>query len=873
MLEKLMKFKASKKTSLLLSLFCILMCVTVLIGTSFAWFTDTVTSGSNRIQTGTLKVGMEYRTVTLGQASQSWTDANGAGDILDPDALYEPGYVSLTLFRIENKGSLSFKYQLALKLAEQQGINVFGEPFKLSDYLSFNLIPLAGTDKEKALGETATYQREDALALLNNNPAELGFNAQNTVDAVMPVKENGNANDKYDVVALVIYMPETVGNKAMYDTTAPSVSLDFKLVATQYTDEKDSFDQYYDEKAVYNDEDNPVRPNWTAFQYIKGDLANELVCYDGTGFPVVKVKSDAPLNGTLIVSECNAPIGFNVTAGTIYKSYNISVVGDNGNPVAGDFTVQMYVGEGYPNLKMYHNGVEMAAGDYSYNADDGYVTFTTDSFSVFTAGVAGISAKINDTWYPTLGKAFDSVHQGSEKTATIKLFAREQILDAPVVVNAGEDIALDLNGCTVKTVINMPIQNNGTLTIKDTSEQQGGVVSGDGEIILDSDDNGVATFINSTGALNVESGKIIGSANYSEKAKSIHLVNLSSGSVFTFSGGEIVGKRDSIVEADSGGIYGVYSKDSTVNMSAGIIKITSTKIGPATGICGINSVVNITGGDIDVNTHNGIASGVSVSDGDKNCTVSNCTINLGATGTSDKVNAVGVSASGSFTGNLNLTGVSIASESTGSSRGINFLGSGSFAMSDDASDSSDRNIVKVHSKLGGVGIYVKSDSQNIELQNFDVDVVSDSGTIYGIQNSGSNVVVSGSESNKNTITMHGNTIPVYGISSQAENGKVSVSNTKVAVYGNSIIAVNATESGEVTVSDCDFVTSAPTRNPYVFSSKKNAKIIVNGGNTIDSTNTLGGDVVVITTANGGTVTFNSGTAPATAQGGHLTWSN
>jgi len=578
MLEKLMKFKASKKTSLLLSLFCILMCVTVLIGTSFAWFTDTVTSGSNRIQTGTLKVGMEYRTVTLGQTSQSWKDANGAGDILDPDALYEPGYVSLTLFRIENKGSLSFKYQLALKLAEQQGINVFGEPFKLSDYLSFNLIPLTGTDKENALGATATYQREDALALLNNNPAELGFNAQNTVDAVMPVKENGNANDKYDVVALVIYMPETVGNKAMYDTTAPSITLDFKLVATQYTDEKDSFDQYYDEKAVYNDENNPVRPNWTAFQYIKGDLANELVCYDGTGFPVVKVKSDAPLNGTLIVSECNAPIGFNVTAGTIYKSYNISVVDDNGNPVAGDFTVQMYVGEGYPNLAMYHNGVAMADGDYSYNPDDGYVTFTTDCFSVFTAGVAGISAKIGDKCYSTIEDAFNAVHDGEEKTAEVKLLAKYQSITSTLQVNADENITLDLNGCLLSSSQIVAMKNSGELTIKDSSRAVSGIVSNDDsglDMEYETGDKRLG-LISSTGKLNVESGTIKVSSKLSSN-KDFAAV-YSKGEV-NISGGEIIVVNDrngTYYSDDPTSSIGLFMDGGKLTMSDGLISCSSS---------------------------------------------------------------------------------------------------------------------------------------------------------------------------------------------------------------------------------------------------------------------------------------------------------
>ena len=65
--------------------------------------------------------------------------------------------------------------------------------------------------------------------------------------------KNGNiaANGDAQCVAMVIYMPETVGNEANYavGSTVPSIELGVKLLATQDTVEKDSFDDQYDKNA------------------------------------------------------------------------------------------------------------------------------------------------------------------------------------------------------------------------------------------------------------------------------------------------------------------------------------------------------------------------------------------------------------------------------------------------------------------------------------------------------------------------------------------------------------------------------------------------------------------------------------------------
>ena len=104
--------KKSTKRALLMSVLAMLLCVTMLVGTTFAWFTDSVTSSGNIIKSGTLKVGMYW---AEGQndvptADTDWTDA-AKGAIFNYEN-WEPGYVSARHIKIANEGSLALKYQV-----------------------------------------------------------------------------------------------------------------------------------------------------------------------------------------------------------------------------------------------------------------------------------------------------------------------------------------------------------------------------------------------------------------------------------------------------------------------------------------------------------------------------------------------------------------------------------------------------------------------------------------------------------------------------------------------------------------------------------------------------------------------------------------
>ena len=95
------------------SLFALFLCIVLLIGTTFAWFTDTASTGVNKIQAGNLKVGLQYSH----DGGATWTDVTKAtDDLFKKDALWEPGHVEYVNLKVANLGTLALKYQ---KLREQ----------------------------------------------------------------------------------------------------------------------------------------------------------------------------------------------------------------------------------------------------------------------------------------------------------------------------------------------------------------------------------------------------------------------------------------------------------------------------------------------------------------------------------------------------------------------------------------------------------------------------------------------------------------------------------------------------------------------------------------------------------------------------------
>lgn len=93
------------KRALLSSVLALFLCFAMLLGTTYAWFTDSVTSAGNIIQSGTLDIEMYWAKGTEDPSSADWKDAS-QGAIFNSE-LWEPGYVEARHIKIANVGTLA----------------------------------------------------------------------------------------------------------------------------------------------------------------------------------------------------------------------------------------------------------------------------------------------------------------------------------------------------------------------------------------------------------------------------------------------------------------------------------------------------------------------------------------------------------------------------------------------------------------------------------------------------------------------------------------------------------------------------------------------------------------------------------------------
>ena len=127
--------KNSPKKALVASILMLAICITSLVGTTFAWFTDSVSSGSNVIKAGTLDIVLEYWNGT------DWVDAEGkvlefqkAGNA-NEEVLWEPGCTyQMPKFRVRNVGNLATK--ILIKLNGVTGNEKLMEAIELSNTIT-----------------------------------------------------------------------------------------------------------------------------------------------------------------------------------------------------------------------------------------------------------------------------------------------------------------------------------------------------------------------------------------------------------------------------------------------------------------------------------------------------------------------------------------------------------------------------------------------------------------------------------------------------------------------------------------------------------------------------------------------------------------
>ncbi len=219
----------STKKSLKASGLALMLCIAMLIGTTFAWFTDSITNSGNKIQAGNLEVTLEEWDGT------KYTDVSNT-PIFDYDK-WEPGYTDVAAIKIRNKGNLALKYKVDFMTSD-----ISSDTCKLAEVIDIYYLK----------GEKAPDQMPQSFAELEEkNFQKIGTLAQflNKESGVATGELLPNVSD-YTMIAL--HMQENAGNE--YQNLNAGNGFDIVLNATQLNSEEDGFgNSDYDKDA-----ENPV---------------------------------------------------------------------------------------------------------------------------------------------------------------------------------------------------------------------------------------------------------------------------------------------------------------------------------------------------------------------------------------------------------------------------------------------------------------------------------------------------------------------------------------------------------------------------------------------------------------------------------------
>ncbi|MBQ8817255.1 MAG: hypothetical protein IJZ83_01650 [Clostridia bacterium] len=218
------------KRALLSSVLALFLCFAMLLGTTFAWFTDSVTSANNIITAGNLNIEL-YHT----NDNDTNQKVDGNTKLFDDIALWEPGAVVYETFDIKNEGNLALKYQLSVNVSNATE-NANGDT--LADVLMIGVI-------ENGAESTA---RKDLIEAIDTWSSLASF----TLPGELEAKQDGDTDFPTDTYTVVIYWMPGVNDDDfnMKNGEAPlTVDIGVTLIATQLSSEKDSVDEKYDEDA------------------------------------------------------------------------------------------------------------------------------------------------------------------------------------------------------------------------------------------------------------------------------------------------------------------------------------------------------------------------------------------------------------------------------------------------------------------------------------------------------------------------------------------------------------------------------------------------------------------------------------------------
>ncbi len=227
--------KKNLKKALIPSLIALVLCFAMLLGTTFAWFTDTAETGTNVIASGNLSIDLFAKT----DYTKDYAKVDKTTVLLGDDILWEPGYTAVIYAKIVNTGDLAVKYTMNIVVAEAEA-----DP---------NADPDAAPapDLSKAIKVYYAPSADAAVTRDLSGLRELGtlYDVLNDTTGAYAINDTLEAKNDEDYATIVLVMDPAAGNE--YQGLSIGNGFSFKVVATQAAVESDSIDDQYDADASF----------------------------------------------------------------------------------------------------------------------------------------------------------------------------------------------------------------------------------------------------------------------------------------------------------------------------------------------------------------------------------------------------------------------------------------------------------------------------------------------------------------------------------------------------------------------------------------------------------------------------------------------
>ncbi|MBQ6951487.1 MAG: hypothetical protein IJN44_08340 [Clostridia bacterium] len=380
-----------KHRSLVLVLMMIVLCATIIVGSTMAYYTDEVPAGENLVTSGDLEVKFEW----ADKLGEGWQDAASAGPIFN-QTHWEPNFTTVKYIRVSNTGDMPFQYELNVvpTLVPENGVN-------LMDVIDvyFGVVD-ENTPAITAANYADELQKVGNLTALLKNENGAGYGIVLPKDAKGTLPQGAIAYNESVTVCIALHMQHTAGNEYMNRSVGEGFNV--QLAATQYTYD-DAFGTLFSGGAQLPEVEYATSKTVSVTPDENGLVPYDIVFESDTGVIAVVPKGARMEQGAnqlilIVYPKAKSDANLTLSENEQVKAWEVEVEGladDNTVPVRFTLPEAMQKGLNIGNYSLYHveNGTSVpmtrveeitassAHNSFSYNPATGDMGLALATFS------------------------------------------------------------------------------------------------------------------------------------------------------------------------------------------------------------------------------------------------------------------------------------------------------------------------------------------------------------------------------------------------------------------------------------------------------------------------------------------------------------